>query len=95
MGCGGSKPKRLDESNKSRLQRGMLVDVDRVHRSGNDVYKKNASNSQMYQHPSFKDPLPQHFSRRTNGPAPPQKDMKHLRAQLIRGDNQVKQRRGW
>ncbi|CEI42098.1 unnamed protein product [Fusarium venenatum] len=95
MGCGDSKHKALDESNRSRLQRGMLTEVVSVHRDGKEVYNRDTAPRKMYQHPSFADELPPVSRRNVGKPTTPTKDMRYLRAQLVKGTNEVQRRQGW
>ncbi|KAK6709676.1 hypothetical protein SNK04_010622 [Fusarium graminearum] len=92
-------PWRKPVSNDGKeLQRGILVEVVRIHKDGEEVYsKENAPpDKQLYDHPSF--PLSERRlitpSKTTNEDSTrnsqtPRKSIRQLRAELIQGFNQV------
>ncbi|EKJ72730.1 hypothetical protein FPSE_07130 [Fusarium pseudograminearum CS3096] len=91
-------PWRKPVSNDGKeLQRGMLVEVVRIHKDGEEVYsKENAPpDKQLYDHPSFAScesrltsSKTTHEDTRKQQPTP-HKSIRQLRAELIQGFNQV------
>jgi hypothetical protein len=74
------------------LERGMLVEVVRIHKDGKEVYSRDDAppNKRLYDHPSFAlsqsrlIPLPKESSDPT-----PRKSIRQLRSELIQGLNEI------
>lgn len=74
---------------ESELERGMLVEVVRIHRDGNEIYSRDGTPTakRLYDHPSFATSqrrLPSSKTVTSNT-----KSIKELRSELIQGMNKV------